>query len=32
MFVHGLPEIDQPSLIDLRRQFIPEMLETLEDL
>ena len=32
VFVHGLPEIDQPSLIELRRHFIPEMLETLEDL
>ena len=31
-FVRGLPEIDQPSLIELRRHFIPEMLETLEDL
>lgn len=32
IFVRGLPEIDQPSLIELRRHFIPEMLETLEDL
>ena len=32
LFVRGLPEIDQPSLIELRRHFIPEMLETLEDL
>ncbi|HVY38185.1 MAG TPA: RNA polymerase sigma factor [Polyangia bacterium] len=31
-FVRGLPELAQPSLIELRRHFIPEMLETLEDL
>lgn len=32
VFVPGLPEIDHPSLIELRRHFIPEMLQTLEDL
>jgi RNA polymerase sigma-70 factor, ECF subfamily len=32
IWVRGAPALDQPSLIELRRHFIPEMLETLEDL
>jgi len=30
--VRMMPPVKQPSLIEIRRQFVPEMLKTLEDL
>lgn len=27
-----VPPVEQPSLIEIRRHFLPEMLKTLEDL
>jgi len=30
--VRIIPPIVEPSLIEIRRQFVPEMLKTLEDL
>ena len=30
--IRTVPQVVEPSLIELRRQFVPEMLKTLEDL
>ncbi len=31
-FVQMIPPVEEPSLIEIRRHFVPEMLKTLEDL
>ena len=30
--VRMIPPVEEPSLIEIRRHFVPEMLKTLEDL
>src|SRR6185312_9705851 len=30
--IRMIPHVDEPSLIELRQHFLPEMLKTLEDL
>jgi RNA polymerase sigma-70 factor (ECF subfamily) len=32
VMIPGEPVVDQPSLIELRRHFLPELLKTLEDI
>ena len=30
--IRMIPRVEEPSLIEIRQQFVPEMLKTLEDL